>query len=225
MMTIEEIYSWLQQNIVAVVSILLVAVQIYLVYRIDRAKLKLEKFMGITEKFGLLIRPKARGVSEVIVLSNNGIVPVEEIHAILEITLHRKDEPEKSLRLEWVRKQVLNSKEEAVLPLYEKLREYLIMNKFIRTHEVTIPSGEIDDITEDYIYVTTSVSNLAKRFDATLDLEVKAKIEGQTKTIKKKFKLEYDYRPEVFLMPPPPELEYEDDYIIRISEHMGEWKT
>jgi hypothetical protein len=224
-MTIEEIYSWLQQNIVAVVSIFLVAVQIYLVYRIDRAKLRLERFMGITEKFGLSIRPKAQGVSEVIVLSNNGIIPVEEIHAILEITLQRKGEPEESLRLEWMRKQVLNSKEEAVLPLYEKLREFLVTNKFIRTHEVTIPSGEIDDITGDYFDITMPVSNLAKRFDATLNLEVKVKIEGQTKTIKKRFKLEYDYRTEVFSMPPPPELEYEDDYLIRISEHMGEWKT
>jgi hypothetical protein len=64
-MALEE---FLQQNSIAIISIILVAIQIYLVYRIDRSRLKLERLTGLTEKFGLSIKPEAHAVSEAIVL-------------------------------------------------------------------------------------------------------------------------------------------------------------
>jgi len=221
-MTLEE---FLQQNSIAIISVILVAIQIYLVYRIDRARLKLERLTGLTEKFGLSIKPEAHAVSETIVLSNSGLVPIEEIEAVLEITFQRKNEENKSLGLKWVRHQVLNSKEETTIPLYEKLREFLLENDFIKKYDVEVPSGEVDPVTDEVILIETSTYGLVRPFLAIVNLEVKSKIEGHSKTVKKKFEFEYDYVPEVFQIPPPPELEYEDDYGIRISEHMGEWEN
>ena len=221
-MTLEE---FLQQNSIAVVSAILVAIQIYLVYKIDRARLRLEKLTGLTEKFGLSIKPEAHAISEKIVLLNSGLVPLEEIEAVLEMTFQRKDDEKKSLSLKWVRHQVLNSKEEATIPLHEKLRKFLLENDFIKKHDVEIPSGEVDPSTDEFILIETQVYSLVKAFSAVVSLEVKSKMEGHSKTIKKKFEFEYDYVPEIFEMPPPPEFEYEDDYRISISEHMGEWEN
>lgn len=221
-MTLEE---FLQQNSIAIFSVILVAIQIYLVYRIDRARLKLERLTGLTEKFGLSIKPEAHAVSEKIVLLDSGLVPIEEIEAVLEMTFQRKNEENKSLRLKWVRHQVLNSKEEATIPLHEKLREFLLENDFIKKHDVEIPSGEVDPVTDEVIMIETPVYGLVRPFLAIVNLEVKSKIEGHSKTIKKRFEFKYDYVPEVFEIPPSPELEYEDDYRISISEHMGEWEN
>jgi len=221
-MTLEE---FLQQNFIAVISMILVAIQIYLVYRIDRARLRLERLTGLTEKFGLSIKPKVHGVSEKIILSNSGLVPIEEIEAVLELTLQRKDEENKSLKLKWIRYQVLNSKEEATIPLYEKLRKFLLEKDFIKEHVVETPSGEVDPSTDEPIWVKTSVYGLVKPFLAIVSLEIKSKIEGHSKTVKKKFQFHYDYVPEIFEIPPPLSLEYEDDYRIHISEHMGEWEN
>jgi hypothetical protein len=219
--TLEE---FLQQNSIAVISAILVAIQIYLVYRIDRARLKLERLTGLTERFGLSIKPEAHAVSETMVLSNSGLIPIEEIEAVLEMTFQRKDEESKSLGLKWVRRQVLNSKEETTIRLHEKLREFLLENNFIRKHDIEIPSGEVDPLTDEAIWIETSVYSLVRPFLAIVNLEVKSKIEGHSKTVKKKFEFGYDYVPEIFQTPPPPELEYENDYVIRTSEHMGEWQ-
>lgn len=220
-MTLEE---FLQQNSIAIISMILVAIQIYLVYRIDRARLKLERLTGLTEKFELSIKPEAHAVSETIILSNSGLIPIEEIEAVLEMTFQRKDEENKSLRLKWVRRQVLNSKEETTMQLHEKLRGFLLENNFIKEHDVETPSGEVDPLTDEVIWIETSVYSLVRAFLAIVNVEVKSKIEGHSKIVKKKFEFEYDYVPEVFEIPPPPELEYENDYVIQTSEHMGEWE-
>jgi hypothetical protein len=221
-MTFEE---FLQQNSIAVISAILVAVQIYLVYRIDRARLRLERLTGLTEKFGLSVKPEGRVMGERILLSNSGLVPIEEIEAILEIILQRKDEPDKSLKLKWVRQEILNSKEETTITLYEKLDEFLLGNGFIRKHDAETPSGDLDPETGEIIWITNPVYSLVKVFLAIVNVEVKCKIEGHSVTIKKKFMLDYYYKPEVFEAPPPGWLEYEDDYEISASEHMGEWKN
>lgn len=46
------------EEILPAISAVLVAVQVYLVYRIERAKLKLESYVGISEKSELEIKPQ-----------------------------------------------------------------------------------------------------------------------------------------------------------------------
>lgn len=48
------------QSFLTALSVILVAIQAYLVYRINRAKLALETFVGITEKSELRIEPEIK---------------------------------------------------------------------------------------------------------------------------------------------------------------------
>jgi hypothetical protein len=170
------------------------------------------------------VKPEPHVMGERILLSNSGLIPIEEIETTLEITLQRTGLDDRSLNLRWIRQEVLNSKEETTITLYEKLDEFFLQNGFIKKYEIETPSGETDPETGDYIMITSPIYHLERTFSAMVNLEVKSKIEGHSVTVKKKFVFHYEYMPEVFEIPPPSSLEFEDDYRIDVTEHMGEWQ-
>jgi len=194
----------------------LVAIQAYLVYKVDRARFRLESYLGITEKSELMIKPEIQaGPNEVIMLTNNGQIPIDELEAKIDMTISIKKQPDIPLHLEWQRKTILSPKEVAILPLYEKLSNFFEGKKLMTTEEFEFPSE--DPETGEDVMDTLSAPRLVKPFSAMLEVEVKSKLQGQTKTTKKKFRLNYNF---IFA----PIQDYEPDYEITVYEHMGEWK-
>ena len=204
------------QIILTALSVILVAIQAYLVYRVDRAKLALETYVGITGKSELRIDPEIKSDQrEIIKFTNNGLIPIDELEAEIDLTFSRKKQQDLSFHLEWQRKTILSSKEVAVIPLYEKLGDFLENKKLITMREEEFPGT--DPETGEDIMDTLSVPELVKPFSAILIIEAKSKIQGQIKTTKKKFRLTYSFRYEPLPF-------YEPDYKITIHEDMGEWK-
>jgi len=203
------------EEILPAISAVLVAVQVYLVYRIERAKLKLESYVGISEKSELEIKPEAQsGQNEIIKITNKGLIPIDEIKANIDFTVERKNKPNLPLHLEWERKTLLSSKEVAVIPLYERLFEFFKKNKLITLEAYEFPSE--DPETGEDIMEKDYAGRLVKTFSILLDIEVESRIQGQTKTARKKFRLAYTFKP-------LPSSDWEEDYEILINEHMGEW--
>lgn len=221
-MTTEEIASWVQQNLLAITQVVLVIIQAYLAYRINEGRLKIEKYVGISEKVGLAVKPKTQP-NEVIVLTNSGINPIDEIEAKFDIVISHKDSPDMPLHLEWECETVLNPKENAVIFLYQKLDGVLEENKLVTSRTVATPTGDIDPFSGEYIYDEYVVRDLHKPFSITVNIEVKSKIYDSTKTIKKRFRFDYDWHPEFGVM--PEQFQYEENFTIHISELMGKWKT
>jgi hypothetical protein len=219
-MTIEEIGL-----LIATIQVVLVIIQAYFAYRINKGRLNIEKYVGISEKAGLTLKPMTQYPNkEIIKLSNTGIAPIDEIEAKIDITISHKNSPDIPLHLEWECKTVLNPKENVVIFLYEKFDLVLEQNKLVATRTVEIPTGETDPISGEEIFIEDKVKDLKKVFSATINIEVKSKIYDSTKTIKKKFRLDYNYKPEVY-GEQPEILEYEDNFKIQISELAGEWKA
>lgn len=224
-MTIEEIGLWFQQNLFALIQVVVGIILAYLAYRINKGRLKIEKYVGISEKAGLTVKPKTQHhEKETIVLSNTGIAPIDEIEAKLDITISHKNSKDIPLHLEWECESVLNPKEDAVIPLYQKLDPVLEENKLIITRTVEFSTEEIDIISGEYILAKDIVRDLHKSFSATVNIEVKSQIYDSIKTIKKRFRFDYDWKPEVGRMPPD-QFEYKENFTIQIAELMGKWKT
>jgi len=209
-MTPEEI-----SVILSGVSAAVVAIQVYLVYRIERAKLKLESYLGISEKSELEIKPEIQsGPNEVIKIINKGLITIDEIEATIDILVNRKNKQDLPLHLKWGRKTLLSPKEGAVVPLYERLFEFFKKNKLMTLEAFEFPSE--DPVTGDDIMDTDYAPRLVQSFSIILDIGIEAKIQGQVKTMRKKFRLAYDFK--LF-----PSSVWEGDYEILINEHMGEW--
>lgn len=224
-MTIEEIGLWFQQNLFTLIQVAVGIILAYLAYRINKGRLKIEKYVGISEKAVLTVKPKTQyHKKEILALTNNGIIPIDEIQAKLDITISHKDSPDIPLHLEWECKTVLNSKEDAVIPVYEKLDQILEENKLITTRTVLFPTEERDVLTGEYVFGEDIVRDLHKSFSVTVNIEVKSKIYDSTRTIKKRFRFDYDWKPEFYAMPPE-QFEYEENFAIQITELMGKWKT
>lgn len=211
-MTLEQLLT-----IFSIMSGIFVVIQAYFVYRVDRSRLRLEHYLGIAEKSELTIKPETQsGQNTVIILTNNGLIPIDELEAKIDITISRKKQQDMRLHLEWERKTILSSKEVAVIPLYEKLGDFLEDKKLVTIREEKFPSA--DPVTEEDVMDTLSVPDLVKPFSSILEIEVKSRIQGQIRATKKKFRLNYNYRFESLPF-------YEPDYGITIHEHMGEWKA
>lgn len=198
------------------ISALLVAVQVLLVYRVDKTRLKIERFASIGEKSELEIKPRIEFKStEVIDITNKGTVVIQELTARIDITIKRRNKPDLSFSESWIRPTVLSPKETAVVPLNERVYEFFKKNKLITTSDVYIGTIE-DPETGDEVDDTITVTSLTQALSLMLDLQVEAKIQDQKTTTHKKYWL--IYRPRLY-----PHPEYEDDYEISVNEHMGEW--
>ena len=213
-MTLEELLAAL-----SALSALLVAIQAYLVYRLEKARLRLESYIGISEKSELEIKPETQpGENENIKITNKGLIPTDEIKTKIDITVERRNKPSLPLHLEWERRTVLSSKEVAVIPLYEKLTDFFERNKLVSL----VKSGEFsseDPETGEEVTDTLDVPRLRKPFSLILHIEVESKIEGQVRNTRKKFRFNYRWKhPESYSG-------WEADYEVLINEHMGEWKT
>lgn len=223
-MTIEEIVSWFQQNLLFLIQMIVLVVQIYLTYRIDRGRLKIEKYIGISEKASLTIEPTTREhCREVVVLSNAGIAPIDEIDAKIDLTVSRKKTADIVLRFDWECKTVLNPKEKATISLYEKLDPILEENGLITTRTEEFPSGETDIETGEHIMYEDIVRDLRKLFTVSISIEIKTKIYDMTRTINKKYRLDYDWLPEVY-EEQPKDFQYEENFTIKATQLMGKWK-
>lgn len=205
-----------EERILTAISLILVGVQAYLVYRVDRARLKIERYTGIGEKCELEVKPQIQGeTNEVIILTNKGTVPIEEMKANLDLTVERRNEADLSLHLEWERKTLLSPKETTTIPLHEKLWDYLTKNNLTKLSEgptFTVEDPETGEDVEDTIYT----ADLIKPFSIMLDIQIASKVQDQTNSIRKKYRLIYSWCDEPFP-------DYEDNYYVTIFEHMGEW--
>jgi hypothetical protein len=198
------------------ISAFLVAIQVILVYRVERTRLKIERFVGIGEKSELEIKPRIQyNSTEIIDITNNGTVPIEELSAKIGATIKRRSKPDLSFSASWTRKTVLSPKETDVIPLNEKISDFFKKNKLVTISNFDIGTVE-DPETGDEVEDSISVASLTQALSLMLDLEIDAKIQGQATTTRKKYWL--IYRPRLY-----PHPDYEDDYEVTINEHMGEW--
>lgn len=205
------------EEIFPIVSVILLAVQAYSVYKINKAKLRLESHLGIMEKSGLTIKPVIEaGPSELIELTNSGVIPIDELEAKIEMSISTKKQSKVLPQLEWQRKTILDPKEVAVIPLHEKLEDFFEQNKMATRKKFEFPVK--DSETGEEVTDALSVARLIKPFSLMLEIEVKSNSQKQTKTTKKKFRLTYS-----FIHEPIPD--YEPDYKIAVIEPMGEWKN
>ena len=205
-----------EEQILTAISVIIVAIQAYLVYRVDRARLKIEKYIGIGEKCELEIKPQIQSkTNEIIVVTNKGTVPIEEIMANLDLTVSRRNEADLSLHLKWGRKTLLSPKETTTIPLHEKLWNYMTKNNLAKLSEgptFTVEDPETGEDVEDTLYT----ADLIKTFSILLDIQIASKVQGETNSVRKKYQLNYSWRNEPFS-------DYEDNYYVTIFEHMGEW--
>jgi len=210
-MTLEELLA-----ILSAFSAVLVVVQAYLVYRVDRARLRLESYLGIAEKSELTIKPIIEaGPNEVIMFTNNGLIPIDELEARIDMTISVREQPDIPFHLEWQVKTNLSSKEFATMPLYEKLDNFFKEKKLMTTEEFEFPIE--DPKSGEEVTNKLSVAHLVKPFSMMLQIEVKSILQGQKKTTKRKFRLGYN-----FISEPSPD--YEPNYRIIVLEYVGEWK-
>ena len=202
--------------IFSAISAGLVVIQIFLVFRINRAKQNLENYVGISEKSELDVKPAVQtGTNEIIQLTNKGLIPIDVIKAKIDILVERRDQPDLPASFGWERKTLLSQKEVAVIPLYEKLSDFLKKHKLIELSEgIEIPSE--DPETLEAVMDTLYTGVLVKPFSLMLSIEIESLTQGQKKFVRKKFRLGYSWRFE-------PISQWEDNYEITINEHMGEW--
>ena len=220
----EETISWFEQILTAI-QIIVTAFMAYLAYRINKGQSKIEKHIEVSEKAGLILKwLGTSGVTgdEVIELSNSGSIPIDEFEAKFDIKISAKKLNDISLKHEWECKSVLNSKESAVINLSEKLFPVYEKNKLMIKRFFDYPSSEKDWYGE-YIMVEGSVKHLIKLFSVTVNIEVKSKVYNVTRTIKKKYRLDYDFKEEIY-SEPPNDFQYDDNYTIAINSLTGHWK-
>jgi hypothetical protein len=217
------ISEWLQQNLVAVLQIVVLAIQIYMVYRIEKKRLGVEKYVDIIQKSELSIAPRTHThkQKEVIELLNKGTLPINEVKVNINATIYQNDTTEDLPQMEYRRNTVLNPNDKMIIPLYEKLERLLEERKLIRIRTVDLPSGE-EDIDGEPILFEEKVKDLRKPFSIILSIKARFKVHEEIVTRSKNFKLEYVYDPEYFRDPLP--FTYMEDYHINIQEIMGEWQ-
>lgn len=217
---------WLEKNFLTVIQILGTIILGYLAYRINKGKMKIEKFVEITKKTGLAITwmgtPPYSG-NEIVKLSNCGVSPIDEILVKFDLTISSKGSPDISLNFEWERKTVFDTKEDVLIFLYEKLEPIYDENKLMKKHEFERPTFEKDWYGE-YIMEMESVRHLTKPFTVIVNIEVQSKTYGTSRIIRKNFKIEYDFKPEYY-DEQPADFQYDDNYQLSISQLMGNWKT
>lgn len=211
-------------EILTAIQIIVTAFMAYLAYRINKGRLKIEKYIEISEKAGLEITWLGTGYSggEIIKLTNSGSFPIDEFEAKFEIVISAKDMTDISLQYAWECSSVLNSKESAIISLSEKLSPVYEANKLMVKNVFEYPTSE-KDWEGEYIFAEGSVKHLLKLFSVTVNIEIKSKVYDVNRTIKKKFKLDYDYKDE-FYLDPPANFQYEDNYTIAITQLTGKWK-
>jgi hypothetical protein len=219
----DSILEWLQQNFLSILQIAVLAIQIYTVYRIERKKLGVEKYVDIIQKSELFIAPRTHThkQKEIIEILNKGILPISETKVNIGVTIHQDDGTEELPQMEYRRKTVLNPNEKMIIPLYEKLEKLLEERKLIRIRTVDLPSGE-EDIDGEPILYEEKVKDLRKPFSITLSVQARFKVHEEIVTRNKSFRLEYLYNPEYFT--DPTLFQYMEDYHINIREIMGKWQ-
>jgi hypothetical protein len=200
---------------ISILSIVLVAIQGYLVFRVDRARLKIEKFTGLTEKFALEAKPVIRGTEELLSINNKGSVPIKELLIKINLSFERTNEANLTKVIKWQRKHQLNPTEASTVRLHDKLKGIFEEANLIKTVEgMTVPYD--DPETGEEIDYTYHPAWLKKSFTLMLDMQIEANIEDEIKTIVRKYRLEYtwidSYQEGV-----------DDNYKIAASDHIGEW--
>lgn len=114
------------QIFVSLLSVFLVAIQAYLVYRVDRTRLKIERFSGIGEKCGLDVKPIIENENtETIAITNNGTIPVEEITVKIDLLIERRNAVSLPFSVKWSTNALLSPKETATIPLHERMWPFL----------------------------------------------------------------------------------------------------
>ena len=223
---IASMFLWLEKNFLTVIQLLGTIILGYLAYKLNKAKMKIEKFVEITEKIGLAItwmgKPNYYG-NEIVKLSNCGISPIDEIEAIFDITISSNGSPDISLNFEWERKTVLDAKEDVLIFLSEKLFAIYEEKKLMRKNEFERPTSSTDGYGE-YIMEVDFVKHLTKPFTVVVNIEVKSKIYETSRTIRKNFQIKYNFKPEYY-DEQPSNFQYDDNYDISISQLTGNWKT
>jgi hypothetical protein len=93
------------QVVLSILSFLLLAVQVYLVYRVDRAHLRIEQYTGISEKCEVDVKPKIQGrTTELLTVTNTSLLPIKELQLKINLTVERRNEADLSFKVHWQRK-------------------------------------------------------------------------------------------------------------------------
>lgn len=209
------------QAISIVVSVILVAIQAYLVYRVNSSKLALETYVGITKKSRLKVAlDTQKASSEKIVLTNIGELPIDEINVKIDFSISLIfSSPIKfssdSLHSEWHNKSILNPEEEMIIPLWQKLTPFLQKKKFLTTKN--FEKSYTDSKTGKDKSYNLEIAELVKPFWMYINLEINSKIQGQSIIIKKKYSLNYDFKRSPFQ-------EYEPNFDIMMKDDIGKWE-
>lgn len=189
----------------------------------DRTRLAMEKFVGFSEKENFTVTIVTQEhCKQTIEITNSGVVPIDETQVKIGLIVSRKSVPDISLNIEWESKEVLNSREKAIIPLYEKLDPLLDRNKLVTERSVSMPTGEVDEQTGEYTDYTETVRDLHKLFTVEINLAIKTKSYDVTRNINKKFRLSYDWLPEVYSIPPQ-DFQYEDNFSVQVTDVRGKW--
>ena len=215
-----------EENLIAVLNLVGTVIgTIILAYLVYKGQ-KIEKNVEISEKTSLAIKSKIQPhhYNEIIVISNSGTAPVDKLEAKIEITISPKGSPDITSSLEWECKEVLDVKEEVTIPLHSKLIPILEENNLMKTRKEDFPTNQIDEVTGEYMHYEESIRDLRKIFSITINLEVKSRVLSFPKTIKKTFRLDYDWDPE-FFGEKQGMFQYTENFTVEITDVRGNWKT
>ena len=69
---------------------MLIAITAYLTYRNERGKLKIDRYVGLSEKANLTIQPiMQEHCKEIVMIANAGIAPIDGIGVKIDITIRK----------------------------------------------------------------------------------------------------------------------------------------
>ena len=94
----------------------------------------------------------------------------------------------------------------------------------MKTRKEDFPTNQIDEVTGEYMHYEESIRDLRKIFSITINLEVKSRVLSFPKTIKKTFRLDYDWDPE-FFGEKQGMFQYTENFTVEITDVRGNWKT
>lgn len=143
----------------------------FLTYRVSKDRLKIGKYIEISEKAGLDIMWLGTEYfeEEVIQFTNSGSLPIDEFKAKFDLLITSKNSSNILLEYEWECDSVLNPKESAIIDLSKRLRPILYEHNLMKMTEVDVPNTEKDGYGE-YIWEKMSVRHLVEPFSLTMKI-------------------------------------------------------
>jgi len=214
-----SLISWMKENSIALINIILTAFNISIFYISMRMTLKFSKITEIFQKSKLYINLIAGGNEYLLNFENKGIIPINSIDIELSLELIDRRNIKKFDKinpLKYIRDTFLMDNESFSISLTDKIDKILKENEVIRM-EVQAMSYFDDEITGETIEYEEEYRRLRKEVDIILNIVINYIVYGQKKKIDKKYSVSLYH--ETIFNP------YQDDYNSRVKEISGKWVT